>query len=342
MTHSSFSLLVFMLEFLYEINAADSALLVNLADISAFYSGFSSVTISEVTYAEFSASMTVFISLFAQEFQAQATTAVTVVNTEVNFLNLVALSEVSWGKFCEGFISNKDTFTDTFECTCEESFVSSINEANSKTVCGCADGFTQVDGACVETAEAELQTVVLTGDIVTAYEYSAELADTSSTAFAEAAATVQQDLVVVMSRSVKVTTVVVTVTGFVEEQVGRRRRADETGSKAKAEYEAEVEAPAEDSTDDIIGDISDTVENASDDGFDSLDTDSFASAKINEPIPDPTPAAATVEDDDCDLALKIFFPILAVFAIVGIVIVALKCQKNPKMLAILLGTVRYV
>ena len=51
-----------------------------------------------------------FNTFFTGEFIEVSTAAATQMNTEVNFISFVALSQVTVGKFCEGFVANKATF----------------------------------------------------------------------------------------------------------------------------------------------------------------------------------------------------------------------------------------
>lgn len=342
-------MLVFILEIFFNINAAEAGLLDNVTNVPAFNTALSIVIntgITEVTYTVYAELLASFSTFFEASLTETVNAAVTIVNTEVNFNNFIALSEVSWGKFCAGFIANEATFLDTFECICADTFVGT--EADGIVTCACGEDQSQVNGVCTSEAEvaALVQTVQVSGAITTAYEYSSELTDTSSAMFISHASAVERDLVTVMSRSVKVTTVVLKVTGFTEVVASRKRRqaGDAIGSKAKAQFEGEATVPADESADSVESDVADTIAAATDDGFESLDTDSFKDAEFDaevpEVIPDPTPAATeSTEDSDYELALKIFFPIICILALIGIIVVALKCQANPKMMAILLGTV---
>ena len=66
-------------------------------------------------------------------------------------INFIATAELSVGKFCEGFVLNDDldTFVETFECICVDTFELTL-DATGYGTCACADGFKNVDGVCVE------------------------------------------------------------------------------------------------------------------------------------------------------------------------------------------------
>lgn len=97
------------------------------------------------------------VALFIDFFEvdspavAVAADALIALNTEINMINFIATAELSVGKFCEGFVLNDDleTFVETFTCICVDTFELTL-DATGYGTCACADGFTNVDGVCVE------------------------------------------------------------------------------------------------------------------------------------------------------------------------------------------------
>ena len=153
------------------------------------------------------------------------------------------------------------------------------------TTCFCADGETQVNGACVKNAEvaALTKTVIVTGSITTAYSYSEDLGDATSDLFKQYAATVESEMTTIMLRSEKVTSVTMRVTSFeaVAVAVGRRRRQVETAAKAKANFEADAQVPEDTPADEVGTALEDEIKNANDDGNEALDSESFDTARAN-------------------------------------------------------------
>ena len=94
-----------------------------------------------------------FIDFFDVDSPAAAVAADALIalNTEINMINVIATAELSIYKFCEGFVLNDDldTFVETFTCICKDTFVLTLDDTGYGT-CACADGETNVDGACVK------------------------------------------------------------------------------------------------------------------------------------------------------------------------------------------------
>lgn len=102
---------------------------------------------------QFQPVVALFIDFFEVDSPAAAVAAdaLIVLNTEINMINFIATAELSVGKFCEGFVLNDDieTFVETFTCICVDTFELTLDTTGYGT-CACADGFTNVDGVCVE------------------------------------------------------------------------------------------------------------------------------------------------------------------------------------------------
>ena len=106
-----------------------------------------------IPYATFQPVVALFIDFFEVDSPAAAVAADALIalNTEINMINFIATAELSVGKFCDGFVLNDDleTFVETFTCICVDTFELTLDETGYGT-CACADGFTNVDGVCVE------------------------------------------------------------------------------------------------------------------------------------------------------------------------------------------------
>ena len=94
-----------------------------------------------------------FIDFFDVDSPAAevAAEALIAVNTEINMINFIATADLTIGKFCEGFVENDDikVFVETFTCICKDTFKLTLDDTGYGT-CACADGETNVDGACVK------------------------------------------------------------------------------------------------------------------------------------------------------------------------------------------------
>ena len=82
---------------------------------------------------------------------AVATDALIAVNTEINMLEFIASADPTVGKFCGGFVLNDvpEELFKTFECICIDTFELTL-DATGYGTCACANGETNVDGACVK------------------------------------------------------------------------------------------------------------------------------------------------------------------------------------------------
>ena len=130
-------------------------ILAQINDIVAFASIFDDfgTRYAFVPYATFQPVVAKFTEFFDVDSPAAAVAADALieVNTEINMINVIATATLSVGKFCEGFVLNDDldVFVETFECICVDTFELTLDETGYGT-CACAEGFTNVDGACVE------------------------------------------------------------------------------------------------------------------------------------------------------------------------------------------------
>ena len=94
--------------------------------------------------------------------------------------------------------------------------------------------------------EAPPVTAVISGSIATNVEYTPDLADTTSDAFQEAAATTKADLETYFTAAESVISATVTVTGFVAASgSGRRRRRRSVAAEAVFEVELEIDQTSE-------------------------------------------------------------------------------------------------
>ena len=96
------------------------------------------------------------------------------------------------------------------------------------------------------------------------------------------AATVVSDMKTIIMRSSQVTATTIQVTAFEEVTtvVSSSRRRRETDSKAKAVIAGEATVPLNSTVDEVQNDIQETVSTATDDDFESLDVESFASSQV--------------------------------------------------------------
>ena len=288
--------LAFILETLLEFNAqfTDVDIMAECTNIVGFYdilNGFEA-KLSAITYNAFSDIVILFEGFFGE---IDISAALIALNTEVNYLNFKASASLTVGKFCEGFVANDELveFVKTFVCECEPTFETIVDPVTGYTTCFCADGQTQVDGACVadNLVVSMTKTVVITGSITTAYRYEEALGDPTSALFQEYAATVEREMTTIMLRSSTVTSITMKVTKFVLVTGGRRRRQAPTDAKAKAEFEAEAEVPEDTPADDVGTALEDEVKKASDDGNEALDSASFNTVGVA--AEDVTTTAAT-------------------------------------------------
>ena len=125
----------------------------------------------------------------------------------------------------------------------------------------------------MKTAEST-QYMKLTGSITTAYTFSDDLNDPESDMFKEYASTVESEMSSIMMKSSMMKLVTLKVTGFQEVSAARKRRQT-TATKAVAEFEAFAEVPEDVNMDDVQGAVQAEIQSASDEGLESLDSDSF-------------------------------------------------------------------
>ena len=125
------------------------------------------------------------------------------------------------------------------------------------------------------TTTESTQRMKLSGSITTAYAFSEDLNNPESDTFIEYAATVESEMTSIMMQSSMMKSVDLQVTGFQPVSGSRKRRQATTDAKAMAEFEAVVQVPESASMNEVQDALEAEIQSASDDGFDSLDSDSF-------------------------------------------------------------------
>ena len=144
------------------------------------------------------------------------------------------------------------------------------------------------------TITESTQLMKLSGSITTAYAFSNDLNDPESDMFIEYATTVESEMTSIMMQSSMMKSVDLQVTGFQPVSASRKRRQVVTDAKAKAQFEATAQVPESASMNDVQDALEAKIQSASDDWFESLDSESFNTVGVvAEAIITTTPTIST-------------------------------------------------
>ena len=141
------------------------------------------------------------------------------------------------------------------------------------------DFTTEVTTQDSSTTESGFKTLYVSGEIEINVAWDAELADSTSDTFKDAAYSVENDLEELLELADDVTDATATVTAFTENSSSRKRR--QTGaSTATVRFTAEITVYESKSIDEIETSISNAIDNANPDDFNSFD--SYTVYKISD------------------------------------------------------------